>query len=252
MFAILLQSCGDAKDVVYYQNYENNKVISSTNSYEIKIKPDDLLLIVVSAEDPEIAMPFNLTTISVPNPNNLNSIGGQESLQSYLVDQKGMIDFPVLGKLHVGDMTRTEVTGMLYEKISKYIKNPIINMRITNFKVSVQGEVTNPGTFDIKTERVTLPEILSMANDLTIYGKRNNILVIREVNGVKTFNRVDITQSDFVNSPFYYLSQNDVVYVEPNQTKVNGTKVGPNTGVIISITSLLITVMTLIVTSVNK
>ena len=135
--------------------------------------------------------------------------------------------------------------------MTKYIKNPIINIRLINFKVSVQGEVTNPGIFAVNSDRVTLIEAISMAKDLTIYGKRDNILIIREVNGVKSYNRVDITKADFINSPFYYLSQNDVVYVEPNKTRINGAAVGANTGVIISITSLLITVITLIVTASN-
>ena len=131
------------------------------------------------------------------------------------------------------------------------ISNPIINIRLTNFKVSVQGEVTVPGVYSINSDRVTLIEAITMAKDLTIYGKRNNILIIREVNGVKSYNRVDITKADFINSPFYYLTQNDVVYVEPNKTRINGAAVGANTGVIISITSLLITVITLIVTTTN-
>ena len=162
-----------------------------------------------------------------------------------------MIDFPVLGKLKVGGLTRSEVLQLFKDKISKYIKNPIINLRIMNFKVSVQGEVTLPGTYNVASERITLIEAISMAKDLTIYGKRDNILVIREVNGVKSFNRVDITKADFINSPFYYLAQNDVVYVEPNKTKINGAAVGANTGVLISITSLLITVITLIITASN-
>jgi polysaccharide export outer membrane protein len=138
---------------------------------------------------------------------------------------------------------------MLQEKISVYIKDPIINIRIMNFKFSVQGEVTLPGTYSVTSERITLIEALSMAKDLTVYGKRKNILIIREVGGVKTFNRVDITNADFLNSPFYYLSQNDVIYVEPNKNKINGAAIGPNTGVIISVSSLLITLITLIITS---
>ena len=219
--------------------------------YEIKIQPDDLLLIIVSAEDPESAMPFNLTTVSVPAATGMNSINGQQSLQTYLVDQKGFIDFPVLGQLKVGGLSRTELVQLLNGKIAKYIKNPIINIRRMNFKISVQGEVTAPGTYTVNSDRITLVEAISLARDLTIYGRRDNVLIIREVNGVKSFNRVDITKADFINSPFYYLSQNDVVYVEPNKVKVNGAAIGSNTGVIISITSLLITVITLIVTSTN-
>jgi polysaccharide export outer membrane protein len=138
---------------------------------------------------------------------------------------------------------------MFHDKIATYIKNPIINMRIANFKVSIQGEVTMPGTYNVASERISLIEALTMAKDLTIYGKRDNILLIKEIDGVKSYNRVDITKADFINSPFYYLAQNDVVYVEPNKNKINGAAIGPNTGVIISITSLLITLITLIITT---
>ena len=116
-----------------------------------------------------------------------------------------------------------------------------------NFKVSVQGEVTNPGTFTVNSERITLPEALSMAKELTVYGTRNNLLIIREIDGVKTFNRVDLTKADFINSPFYYLSQNDVIYVEPNKSKINASKIGPDTGVVISAASILVTLITLII-----
>ena len=204
------------------------------------------MAIIVSADDPEIALPFNLKSYNTVNSKNTLD---QVVYQLYLVDKNGFIDFPIIGKLKLSGLTRTEVLILLKEKISVYIKDPIITFRITNFKVSIQGEVTLPGTYPIVSERVTLIEALSMARDLTIYGKRDNILIIREINGVKSYNRVDITKADFITSPFYYLAQNDVIYVEPNKTKINGAAVGANTGVFISITSLLITVATLIITS---
>ena len=245
---MVLFSCASRKDVVYYQNIDGLPTQKS-NSYEIKIQPDDLLSIIVSAEDPEIAAPFNLKSVSVVSPNKQDIIRGQETMQLYLVDASGNIDFPVLGKLKVGGLTRSEVLTMFQDKISEYIKKPIINFRIMNFKVSIQGEVTLPGTYAVASERITLIEALTMAKDLTIYGKRNNILIIREIDGVKSYNRVDITKADFIDSPFYYLAQNDVVYIEPNKNKINGAAIGPNTGVIISITSLLITLITLIITT---
>ncbi|HEU4788930.1 MAG TPA: polysaccharide biosynthesis/export family protein [Flavobacterium sp.] len=251
LFVISLFSCASRKDLVYYQNIDDAKFPEKLNSYEIKIQPDDLLLIIVSAQDPEIAAPFNLMSVTVENTARPYVISGQQTNQTYLVDAKGTIDFPVLGNLKVGGLTRTEVLKMLKDKIAVYIKDPIINIRVTNFKVSVQGEVAQPGTYNVISERITLMEALSMARDLTIYGLRNNILIIREIDGVKSYNRVDITQSDFINSPFYYLAQNDIVYVEPNKNKINGAAVGPNTSVLISITSLLITLVTLIVTSGN-
>lgn len=248
VLVLLLFSCASKKDIVYYQNIDNLAGKENSNSYDVKIQPDDVLMIIVSAQDAESAIPFNLSTISMVNTNNPLASRGLETQQSYLVDSNGSIDFPVLGKLKVGGLSRSEILQMFQTKLSKYIQNPIINFRIINFKVSVQGEVIAPGTFNVTSERITLIEALTLARDLTIYGKRNNILVIREVNGVKSYNRVDITKADFIYSPFYYLTQNDVVYVEPNKTRINGAVVGTNTGVIISITSLAITLITLIVT----
>ena len=251
LLVLLFFSCKPREEVVYYQNIDAMTHTEQSNSYEIKIQPDDLLMIIVSADDPETAIPFNLSNISVPSAGSVNAAQGQLTMQSYLVDAAGTIDFPVLGKLKVGGLSRSELMKLLESKIAKYIKNPIINIRVTNFKISVQGEVTQPGTYPVSSDRITLIEAISEAGDLTIYGKRDNILVIRELNGVKSYNRVDITKADFINSPFYYLAQNDVVYVEPNKTRINGGAVGANTGVIISITSLLITVITLIVTASN-
>lgn len=256
LLVFLVFSCKPREELVYYQNIDGLASSEKLNSYEIKIQPDDLLMIIVAADDPESALPFNLTTISVPSVYNSNATTmmasrGQESIQSYLVDASGSIDFPVLGKLQVGGLSRSELMRLLETRISKYIKNPIINIRLMNFKVSVQGEVTMPGTYPISSDRITLIEAISMAKDLTIYGRRDNVLIIRETNGVKSYNRVDITKADFIHSPFYYLAQNDVVYVEPSKTRINGAAVGANTGVIISVTSLLITVITLIITTTN-
>lgn len=257
LFVVLFVfSCKPRKELVYYQNIDGLSASENISHYEIKIQPDDLMTIVVAANDRESAFPFNLSSAGVPtllngNVSNGLMFGGQEMMQSYLVDPDGMIDFPILGKLKVGGLSRSALTQMLETKIAKYIQNPIITIRLMNFKISMQGEVTQPGTYPINTDRITLIEAITMARDLTIYGKRNNILIIRETNGVKSYNRVDITKADFINSPFYYLAQNDVVYVEPNQARINGAAVGANTGVIISVSSLLITVITLIITTIN-
>lgn len=245
---MFLFSCASRTDVVYYQDIDTVSSKEKSNSYEIKIQPDDLLMIIVSAEDPEIAIPFNMTTSFMPSAARPDIVG-QQSTQLYLVGAEGFIEFPTLGKLKVSGLTRSEMLTMLQDKIGVYIKKPIINLRIMNFKISVQGEVNLPGTYSVASERITLIEALTMAKDLTIYGKRNNVLIIREIDGVKSYNRVDITKSDFITSPFYYLGQNDVVYVEPNKNKINGAAIGPNTGVIISISSLLITLITLIITT---
>jgi polysaccharide export outer membrane protein len=244
---MLLLSCASRKDLVYYQGIELITDQQKSHSYEIKIQPDDLLMIIVSAEDQEVAMPFNLQSITVQTPGRTYAANGLPVMQFYLVDISGAIEFPVLGKLQVGGLSRSEVLEMLQQKIGLYVKDPIINLRLMNFKFSILGEVTMPGTYSLDSERITLIEALSRAKDLTIYGKRDNILIIRELDGVKSYNRVDITKTDFINSPFYYLAQNDVVYVEPNKNKINGAAIGPNTGVIVSATSLLIALMTLLI-----
>ena len=244
VLVFLLVSCASKKDMIYYQDVDTLGSKEKSNSYEIKIQPDDLLLISVYAEDPEIAKSFSMNTTTA------TAAGGAEG-SSYLVDANGFINFPTLGKLKVSGLSRTEVLQLLDDRISKYIKKPIISLRITNFKISVQGEVIAPGSYPIASERITLIEALSLAGDLSVYGKRDTILIIREVDGVKTFNRVDITKSGFMNTPFYYLAQNDVVYVEPNQNKINAAAVNPSIGLVFSVISILITLTTLIITSSN-
>jgi len=201
-------------------------------------------MIVVSSPDVEASLPFNLPVFSVSGFN--NSAASAYQYQLYLIDNEGNIDFPTLGKIKVDGSTKFELVSQIKERLKKYINDPIVNIRIMNYKISVTGEVNKPGNFNIVSERITLLEALSMAGDLTIYGRRNNVIVIRELNGLKTINRIDLTKSDFISSDFYYLSQNDVVYVEPNKTRINSSVIGPNTAVIISALSVLITVFALL------
>jgi polysaccharide export outer membrane protein len=236
---ILLLSCASKKKVVYLQDIDQTKSYDSSTLYEPKLQPDDLLSIIVSAENPELSVPFNLPQIQ----GNYEINNNQNGIKTYLVDNFGYIEFPVIGKLKLGGLTRTEATAKLVNAVGEYIKNPIINLRILNFKVSIFGEVLKPSSFTLSSERITLLEAISMAGDLTIYGKRNNILIIREAEGKKTYNRVDITKSDFLNSPFYYLAQNDIVVVEPNKTRVNASVVGPNVTATISAISVLVTLI---------
>ena len=163
-----------------------------------------------------------------------------------MIDKDGNIDFPVLGTIKLGGLTRTEALQQLRKELLNYIKDPVINLRIINFEISVSGEVVRPGTFNIQTERITLPEALTLAGDMTIYGNRKKVLIIRENEGKISHNYVDMTNADFINSPFYYLTQNDMVYVEPNKTKINSYAVGPNISVAISALSVLIAIAALI------
>src|SRR5690606_34057286 len=167
------------------------------------IRPNDILIINVAAFDMEAAAPFNLVQ-PARNLMQVRNMANRE-VQGYLVHDDGTIEFPVLGTVEVGGLTRKELVHYLKKEISTYIKNPIINIDIVNYKVTVLGEVNRPGTFTIPDERITILEALGMAGDLNIYGKRDNILVLREENGVRTYSKIDITKSDFIQSPFYYL-----------------------------------------------
>ena len=235
-------SCAPRERVAYYQNIESLSG-SSQNTFETILQPDDALMIIVMAENPEVAAPFNLPSITMQSTTELET--QQLRVNSYLIDSKGFIQFPIIGAIKLGGLTRVDAIAKMNQELSKYITKPSVNLRILNFKITVQGEVTQPGIHNIMSERTTLSEALSLSGDLTVYGKRDNILVIREKDGKKEIGRVDITKADFINSPFYYLSQNDVVYVEPNKTKINSSVVGPNTSIIISAISLLVTVIAL-------
>jgi len=242
---LIFTSCVSRKKIAYFQNISeiNN---SEAQNYEPRLKTDDLLLILVSAPDPEAAMPFNLPAVGVlGTAGSLDAAQTQPRYQTYLIDNTGYIQFPIIGPIQLGGLTRTEAVNKLDTEIKKYINDPIINLRIVNYKVSVVGEVNRPGSFTIQTERITLPEALSMAGDMTIYGNRQNVLIVREIDGVKTYNFVDMTRADFINSPFYYLTQNDLVYVEPNKVRMNSSAVGPNITVGISALSLIITIISI-------
>ena len=207
------------------------------------IHPDDLLSIVVSCDDLESALPFNTPMIGLGNQVTTSS---QQIPRGYLVDKAGEIDFPVLGKLKVEGISRNELSEMLKEKLSLYLKNPIVTIQFQNFKVTVLGEVKNPGCYHVSSERVSLLDALGMAGDLQINGKRKNVLIMREQGNEKVFARVDLTSSDYINTPFFYLQQNDVVYVEPNKGRIAGGNAGTFLPYVLSSLSTLIAVISLI------
>ncbi|MEL1240124.1 polysaccharide biosynthesis/export family protein [Flavobacterium flavipallidum] len=237
----LFFSCTPKKNLLYYQNIDT-MASAKLNSYEVRIQPDDLLQINISAEDPKVTAPFNLNPTNVVGEGAQGQVGGNKSvINDYLVDAEGFINFPELGKLKLGGLTRSEVLDLLNKKIGAYIKNPIITIRIQNFKVAIHGEVNSPGLFNSKTDRLTLVEALTQAGDLKLTANRKNILVIREIDGVKSYFRVDVTKSDFINSPYYYLAQNDVIYVEPKNRTLS-----PDVTLVTTISSLLLTAVSFI------
>ena len=248
--SIIFSSCVSRKEIVYFQGLEKAEATFEKNQKTgLDIKPNDLLTINVSATEPEAAIPFNLPVIAVPQTGTEMaglSVNGRQQLQTYLVDSDGNIEFPVLGTVNVGGLNRQQLVSKLKTKIAEYVQNPIVNIRIVNFQISVLGEVARPGTFDIRDEYLSLPKALGFAGDLTIYGRRNNVLVMREENGKKVHEYLDLTNPNVINSPFYYLQQNDVVYVEPNGAQMQSASYNRNAGVYISIASVLISLAVLI------
>jgi len=234
----LISSCASRKDMVYFQGEDTT--INASVKYELTYKPDDLITIAVSALDMDAVRPFNIYVAEYKG--GASGITSTPSLQTYLVDAEGTIDFPVIGSIAIAGLTRKEATRLISDKLKPYVNNPIVNIRLTNFKISVLGEVNHPGTFTIPNERVTLPEALGLANDLRIQGIRSNILVVREIDGKITKNYIDLRSNAIFNSPFYYLQQNDMVYVEPNNAKIKSSSYNQFTSITISAFSTLISI----------
>lgn len=245
LLSILMGGCGSPKKIIYLQDVktESKKI---DNSYELKIQDDDLLSITVNSKNPELSIPFNLPYVSyqTAKTSDPTMMATTQQLQGHLVDSKGDIYFPVLGKIHVEGLTRLELANLIKDSLTtdKYIIDPVVNVKLLNYKISVIGEVAKPGTFNMTTDRVTLLDALSMAGDLTIYGKRDKVYVIREVDGQRTIDVVDLRSADIFTSPSYYLRQNDIVYVVPNRSRVGQSVYNSNLPLLVSGISILTTI----------
>lgn len=248
--AILLVSCRSSKHVAYFQNADNVDLTPSRVLYDARIMPKDILTITVSCTNPTAAMQFNLTASTV----NTNSIsltsGNQQSFLPYLVENDGTILFPVVGRLKVEGLTKFECQQLITEKIRPYFstsETPIVTVRLSSYRVTVLGEVNSPSVISVETEKISILEALASAGDLTIYGKRDNILVIREDNrGEKSIHRLNLNDANVINSPYYYLQQNDVVYVEPNNVKAKNSDLGTATSFTMSLISTLMSMTTFV------
>ncbi|MCD7978202.1 MAG: polysaccharide biosynthesis/export family protein [Tannerellaceae bacterium] len=247
LFIGLLVGCTTAKDIVYLQDAIPFRGQEIEQNYEAVIHRDDLLSIMVNSRNPELALPFNmpLVTYQVGGDN----VGGQRIL-GYQVDRNGNIDFPLLGTLHVEGLTRLQLIELIKRRLihDDYIKDPIVTVQFLNFKISVLGEVNRPGSFTVNSDRITLFEALSMAGDMTIFGKRDKVMVIREKDNQRTIYYNNLLAAEVFDSPGYYLEQNDIVYVEPNSTKAGQSQINQNNsvGVWVSVISLLTTISVLI------
>ncbi len=240
--SLFFTSCANRKDIVYFQ--QDSLALNTT--YELnalKLQPGDILTISVSADDIRATEPFNQTNVyQVGTMQNTNPF-----IPTYTIDNNGFIDFPKIGKVKIAGFTRIQAIEYLKSQVGKYIVNPGVNLNLRNFHVTVLGEVLRPGTFIVENDRLSILEALGLAGDMTINGVRNNVLVIREHNGIKEEYRIDLTNREALNSPIYFLKQNDVIYVEPNGAKVQSSKYTQNTSIFVSIAGLIITIIAVIV-----
>ncbi len=250
---MLLESCSSGKNVPYFQNIDQISLAASKGLYDAKIMPKDMLSITISTTDPAASAPFNLSASIVGTSTQPSNVTGA-LINGYLVDNDGNINFPVIGRVHVQGLTKTQCQDLICTKILPYMaktEKPIVTVRMSSYRITVIGEVGHPGVIPVSTEKMSVIEALAQAGDLTVYGKRNNIMLIREdETGQKSMVRLNLNDANLINSPYYYLQQNDVLYVEPNRVKAKNSGIGPSTtlwfsfiGILTSMTSLLINIL---------
>ncbi|TSD67003.1 polysaccharide export protein [Inquilinus sp. KBS0705] len=219
-------SCTSYKNVPYFQNLKKDSLLvtETINNYApLAIQPGDLLGLHVTSLNPEADAAFNYNLQRL-NGNNLDLRNANENaVLGFLVDQDGNITLPYVGAVKVAGFTTSQIAADVQSKLTKYLTNPNVNVRIQNFKISVLGDVGRPGTYDVFNERITFTEALALAGDLNVTGVRNNVLLVREVNGKREYYTVNLTQKELFNSPYYYLRNNDVIYVQPNRDKVSSS-----------------------------
>ena len=244
-----LSSCASSKNVAYIQNSNMVDLSESAFLYDARIMPKDVLTITVNTVNPEASAPFNLIVRNTLT-NSSSSIGTSSgSLQTYLVSNDGTIDFPVLGTLQVGGLTKLECEKRIHDKILPYLnanENPVVTVRMSNYKISVLGEVNRPGMFTVGNEKINIFEALAQAGDLTIYGVRNNVkLFFFNDTATTEIYTLNLNDASIINSPYYYLQQNDIIYVEPNKVKAQNSGVGQTTSLWLTSTSILISLASL-------
>ena len=246
----LLSSCGSVKNIAYLQNSDSVNYEKSKYLYDAKIMPKDELTITVNTTNPEVSLPFNLLMQNAYQQGRTLSAGASGTLMPYLVDTEGCINFPIIGRLYVAGLTKRECERMIQEKIQPYLavsENPIVTVRMSSYSISVLGEVARPGSYLVSREEINIFEALAQAGDLTIYGVRDRVKLIRkDATGKKEIHTLNLNDANIVNSPYYYLQQNDVVYVEPNKVKAQNSSVGSMTTLWFSATSILISLTSLL------
>ena len=218
LITVVISSCNSYKKIPYFQNLDRSKVLREeiANFSPLIVQSEDILAINVSSLNPEASSVFNYNLATVTGSVNITQ---ENPVIGYLVDKNGEIKLPLIGAFKVAGLSTDQISKQLSEKLFRYLKDPVVNIRILNFKVSVLGDVGKPGVFNITSERITLTEALSMAGDLNISAIRTNVLLVRERNGFREYITIDLTAKDLFNSPYYYLKSNDVIYIQPDKSK---------------------------------
>ena len=251
LLVVSAASCSTYKKINYIQDAQLDTALTMIANQGILIQPMDMNSIVVSSRDPELARIYNLPVVTYQAGSESSVSNFNQRLIGYSVDNDGNIQFPELGTIHVAGLNRWQLAELIREKLSSLVKDAVVTVQFMNFKISVTGEVTSPGVFDISGDKITIFEAISLARNLTIYGRRDGVYVIREQNGNRTIYQVDLRTVDMFNSPAYYLQQNDVVYVEPNKVRAGQSTINENNlksvSLWVSIGSFLSTLATLFI-----
>ena len=251
LLVVSAASCSTYKKINYIQDAQLDTALTMIANQGILIQPMDMISIVVSSRDPELARIYNLPVVTYQAGSESSVSSFNQRLIGYSVDNDGNIQFPELGTIHVAGLNRWQLAELIREKLSSLVKDAVVTVQFMNFKISVTGEVTSPGVFDISGDKITIFEAISLARNLTIYGRRDGVYVIREQNGNRTIYQVDLRTVDMFNSPAYYLQQNDVVYVEPNKVRAGQSTINENNlksvSLWVSIGSFLSTLATLFI-----
>ena len=247
---MFMDSCTTSKQVPYMQNIDSISLAASQYLFDARIKPKDALHITVHTTDPVVSHPFNLTVSrSLGSDGGLSQGGG--SLQSYLVDNDGTINFPVVGRIKVVGLTKKECEDLIESKIAPYLaknEKPVVTVRMASYRVTLLGDFSSPRVVAVTSEKMSLLEAIASGGDLSLYGKRQNVMLIREdASGKKSVHRIDLTDANFINSPYYYVQQNDVIYVEPNATHAKNSALGQSTTIWFSFISISTSVASLLV-----
>lgn len=237
LVSLILTSCATKKDLYYLQDIDQ---LSIKNDFEfLSIQPGDILDIQIKALNPESVLVFQRQSALTPQQGQLQN----RVIDGYLVGEDGTISLPLIGSINTTNKNTQTLALDLQEKLSPYIKSPSVNIRLLNFRVSILGEVNKPGTFTVLEERISVLQALGLAGDLSINGNRNNITLVRSENGKTEHYTIDLTKSDFMQSPYFFLKQNDIIYVQPNTARVKSSGLVGNTSTLTSVLSLALSLI---------